>query len=224
MCVALRVNFILPAFALSFSRIAALCTWRLSSAAAHLRHCDRRIRRRGLTFVGKKRVTLVSPAVLSATFSPRPMSNLAATHRYDNISSCGTTRVLAGARNKHGGTCCRQPLNEHVLHARSENIRRVVSFFYLTRDLFLRITAAHLIYFSFFRVIILSSLYRGRSIFSAEFRKTLWLSDPIKRFMSRYFNGRDAENGLTGKMRNDTSIGTENGIPFTRAEYYSRIE
>jgi hypothetical protein len=40
--------------------------------------------------------------------------------------------------------------------------------------------------------------------------------------MSQYFIG-DAENGLTGKMLNGTSI-EQNGIPFTRAEYYSRIE
>lgn len=53
----------------------------------------------------------------------------------------------------------------------------------------------------------ISSFYDAVEIPSLKIdvRRTLWLSDPIKRFMSQYFIG-DAENSLTGKMRNGISI------------------
>lgn len=81
-----------------------------------------------------------------------------------------------------------------------------------TFDIFFIFLLFHFFYHQSPRFIAAGSFFRVR--------KTLWLSDPIKRFMSQYFIG-DAENGLTGKMRNGTSI-EQNGIPFTRAEYYSR--
>lgn len=138
-----------------------------------------------------------------------------------------------GARNKHGETCRGQPLNEHVLDATYVIMHDSEKFLclhilhaqYFYTDTSCPIFLQNIADFEIFFSSSISSFYDAVEILSLKIdvRRTLWLSDPIKRFMPQYFIG-DAENCLTGKMRNGISI-ERSGNPFCAAgEFYSRIE
>jgi len=80
------------------------------------------------------------------------MSNLAATHRYDNISSCGTTYVLLAARViSMAELVAGQPPDEHVLHARFEEVTCRT---YFARDIFIDCHAFNIFFFFFISFII----------------------------------------------------------------------